>query len=333
MRRVTDQARPLSIAALCLAMIACSARPEGAALDNLSSDTDRARNTNAARADGGEALRVMSFNLRTSTIFDLTNTWGLRKDVLVSAVHTFSPDVLGTQECRRQQATYLRDRLDGYGFVGAGRSDGETAGEMVAIFYRKATFRCLDEGHFWLSNTPGRAGSEDWDGLFPRMVTWAQLERRATGRRLYLFNTHFSAFGDDARRKSAKLLRQKIHRIAGATPVVVTGDFNAGETSRPYDIMLEPRRPRSHRLTDTFRAVHPARQRDLGTLHGFDGRSSGERIDWILASGAFEPLSAGIKRYHDDGRYPSDHFPVTAVLRRAAPRAEASEGRVGDGRL
>jgi hypothetical protein len=37
----------------------------------------------------------------------------------------------------------------------------------------------------------------------------------------------------------------------------------------------------------------------------------------VLASPEWTVLEAGIVRVNEDGRYPSDHFPVTAVLRAA----------------
>jgi endonuclease/exonuclease/phosphatase family metal-dependent hydrolase len=68
-------------------------------------------------------------------------------------------------------------------------------------------------------------------------------------------------------------------------------------------------------LIDAFRAAHPRQRDDLGTRHGFRGGRGGERIDWILHTPHFQTLYAGIDRYHKDGRYPSDHYPVRAILR------------------
>jgi endonuclease/exonuclease/phosphatase family metal-dependent hydrolase len=41
----------------------------------------------------------------------------------------------------------------------------------------------------------------------------------------------------------------------------------------------------------------------------------GERIDWIVASPQFQTLNAEIGRRMPAGRFPSDHWPVTARLR------------------
>ena len=90
----------------------------------------------AASAD----LRVMSFNCRVSTLFDLHNTWGLRKGLLVDTIRNFGPDLLGTQEVLASQADYLREQLDGYSFVGVGRDDGRRRGEMCGVFFRSDKF-------------------------------------------------------------------------------------------------------------------------------------------------------------------------------------------------
>lgn len=45
-----------------------------------------------------------------------------------------------------------------------------------------------------------------------------------------------------------------------------------------------------------------------------DHLAGGVRIDWIAASRDWKVTSAAIDRTTTDGRPPSDHFPVTAVL-------------------
>ncbi|MDB5296769.1 MAG: exodeoxyribonuclease, partial [Phycisphaerales bacterium] len=56
-----------------------------------------------------------------------------------------------------------------------------------------------------------------------------------------------------------------------------------------------------------------------GTFHAFGGKTDGPRIDWILCSPEWTPVAAGIVRTSKDGRYPSDHFPITTELVPAGP--------------
>lgn len=261
------------------------------------------------------ALRVMSFNVRVATLLDVTNHWTWRKDVLVDTIRGFGPDVLGTQELLDEQAAYIQAELPQYAFVGAGRNNGKlSGGEMCGIFYRRDRFRQVDAGHFWLSDEPDEPGSRSWGSWFTRMTTWVKLAPLAGGGEpFYVFNTHFDVGSERARRESAKLIRRQIAKLAGSAPVVITGDFNDTEGTDTYQTLLAGKT--GPRLIDAFRHVHPQRRADEATHHGFDGDTQGQRIDWILTSPTLEPVDAAIVRHHDDGRYPSDHYPVTAVLK------------------
>jgi hypothetical protein len=126
-------------------------------------------------------------------------------------------------------------------------------------------------------------------------------------------NTHFDHRGKTARLESAKLIRQRIEKlrlIADRPVVIVTGDFNTAEASAPYQAFLDGHDD----LVDTYRVKHKEKGPTEGTFNGFKGTDGGSRIDWILASKSCSVLDAQIDRYEEDGRYPSDHFPVTAVL-------------------
>ena len=65
---------------------------------------------------------------------------------------------------------------------------------------------------------------------------------------------------------------------------------------------------------DTFRVIHPD-EKTVGTFNGFEGRADESKIDYIFVSPGFHTLDADIVRTHRKGRYPSDHFPVTAHIR------------------
>ena len=54
--------------------------------------------------------------------------------------------------------------------------------------------------------------------------------------------------------------------------------------------------------------------RNVGTFNGFSGRTDGAKIDYIFVEPETRVLQAEIIRDHDDGRYPSDHFPVSAEI-------------------
>jgi endonuclease/exonuclease/phosphatase family metal-dependent hydrolase len=273
----------------------------------------------SGRAEVAEShVRVMSFNIRFGTASDGENHWERRKEFLVETIRAFDPDLLGTQETLAFQRDYLAEALPGYGWLGVGRDDGREAGEMMALYYRQSRFEKLDGGHFWLSETPEKAASVSWDSSLPRMVTWVKLHDRLAqdGPALLFLNTHFDHRGHEARLESSRLLRRKVEELGSDCRIILTGDFNAGEASPPYEALFATVEGRESPLVDTYRTVHPEHQADEGTFTAFRASAtSGPRIDWIGVSRDWEILEAHIDRTERDGRTPSDHCPVTTVLR------------------
>ncbi len=263
------------------------------------------------------AVKVMSFNVRYGTANDGENHWDKRKEFLAETVRAFGPDLLGTQETLGFQKDFLVEQLAGYRAVGVGRDDGGPKGEMTAVLFREERFELLDHGHFWLSETPEIPGSKSWDTSLTRMATWLKLRDRQgpADRVAWFFNTHYDHKGAQARTESSRLLRRKITELAGGSPAIVTGDFNTDEGSQPY-VALFGAVSGQVTLQDTLRVKRPKKEPNEGTFSGFrEDQRQGARIDWIGCSSQWEVVEAGIDRTAREGRTPSDHFPVEAVLR------------------
>jgi len=264
--------------------------------------------------DGSPELRVMSFNIRYGSAGDGENSWANRQELVITVIKDFAPDLMGTQETLPFQATYINKELPEYTYIGWSRDQSES-GEQCGIFVDKERFEIIESGQFWLSETPDEKFSNSWDSSLPRVVTWTRLKDRkgkkkpANGREFLFANTHFDHRGNEARKQSAMLLRRRLSEMAPKLPIIVTGDFNCDQGSEPYEELLE-----ENVLTDSFRVVHPARKDNEGTFHGFSGTPGEARIDWILATEQFKATEAIIDRTHAGGRYPSDHFPVSAVF-------------------
>ena len=113
-----------------------------------------------------------------------------------------------------------------------------------------------------------------------------------------------------ARKKSAALIvRQIAALVPPAVGVVVTGDFNAMQCSRPYRVITR------NGFFDT-KAI--ADKSDCGgTYHNFQ-RLELLRIlpiDFVFVSGHVRDVAFyKIIRDQVDGVYPSDHYPVAARL-------------------
>jgi endonuclease/exonuclease/phosphatase family metal-dependent hydrolase len=269
-------------------------------------------------ADDGD-VKVMSFNIRYGTAKDGENHWDKRKDFLADTIKAFGPDLLGTQETLGFQREFLAEKLPGFGVLGVGRDDGKEKGEMMALYWRKERFEKLDGGHFWLSERPDVPGSKSWDTSLPRMATWVKLKdkQKPDAKPVLFVNTHFDHMGKKARFESAKLIRERIATLGKDCSVILTGDFNSGEGSEPYKALFDPADKDESPVVDSLRVFKPKRETEEGTITGFKpGANSLSRIDWIGVSRNWKVVEAGIDRTEKDGRTPSDHFPVTARLRR-----------------
>jgi endonuclease/exonuclease/phosphatase family metal-dependent hydrolase len=272
-----------------------------------------------------DTLRVMSFNIRYGTANDGPNHWEKRRNFLVQTIQAFDPDLLGTQETLGFQKDFIAEKIPCYTPFGVGREDGGAQGEMTAIFFRTSRFEKLGGGHFWLSETPDVVASKSWDSSLPRMVSWVKLKdlqadpKSAAAPVIFFFNTHFDHIGKVARVESARLLRRKITTIAGNAPVILTGDFNAGENSRAYNKLFgaAPDGEVLAILRDAHRVAHPTPGTEETTFNAFDGaKRAGDRIDWIAITQDFDVPSSEIDHTTKDGHPPSDHFPVKAILQR-----------------
>lgn len=264
-----------------------------------------------------QSLRVMSFNIRYGTAKDGVNEWSKRREFLIETIKQFNPDLLGTQETLKFQRDYLEEALEEYGVLGVGRNDGADDGEMMALYYRKSRFELLDSGHFWLSESPEKVGSKSWDSSLPRMVTWVRLKdknAKSTPSILFL-NTHFDHKGPEARLQSAKLIRKKIAELRKGSSVVLTGDFNTDEGTPPYQELFGESGEREAKLVDSFRKAHPERRAEEGTFSNFtQTETKGARIDWIGLSPDWKVKQAEINRSAQEGRTPSDHFPIQTIV-------------------
>lgn len=269
----------------------------------------------AARAP----LRVMTFNLRYNNPGDGVNAWPNRRDWVAGLVRWHAPDAIGVQEALAGMLEDLDTRLPGFARVGVGRTDGRTKGEYSAILYRTDRLQLLDSGTFWLSPTPDAVGSKGWDAALERIATWARFRDRATGCAFLHLNTHFDHIGERAREESARLIRRRLDSLAQGLPVVMTGDLNSTPESGAYRTLTRDTVAGKPPLRDAFVASRDGNYGPSASWNAFKAIEPGRRIDFVLANARVDLLAHAILPDSWDGRFPSDHLPVMAVL---APRCD-----------
>jgi endonuclease/exonuclease/phosphatase family metal-dependent hydrolase len=260
-----------------------------------------------ATAQGSVIINVATYNLRYNNLQDGINAWSHRREAVKALIRYHEFDVFGTQEGLADQIADLAGMSE-YAHVGVGRDDGKSAGEHSAIFYRKSRFAAVQHGDFWLSQTPDRP-SMGWDAkCCKRLASWVQLRDEHSGKSFFVFSVHFDHEGIVARRESAKLLAQRIKELAGDSPVICVGDFNATPESEPIAMMQSV-------LRDAYTASVAAPYGPVGTYNGFQlDAPMTNRIDYIFVSRNVKVLRYAVLSDSVDRRYPSDHHPVVARL-------------------
>ncbi len=266
------------------------------------------------KADEKDAsFGVMSFNIRYDNPRDGVNRWSNRKSDVAKLVQSSKADIIGMQEVVASQFDYLKDQLKEFEVYGVGRDDGKRKGEFSPIFYRKDRFELLDKGTFWLSKTPKKVGSKDWDAAITRICTWVKLKDLKTKKTFFAANTHFDHRGSVAREMSGKLISEMIGKLAEDLPIVLSGDFNCMVGSKPFNAIVQSK---EHGFQNS-RSISKAKPTGPNsTWCGFTKIAPGKMIDFVFVS---KSVSVTAHKVVDDkieeNRYPSDHLPVLATVK------------------
>jgi endonuclease/exonuclease/phosphatase family metal-dependent hydrolase len=253
-------------------------------------------------------LRVASYNIRQDTPHDSLNAWSYRKDAVKALIQYHDFDIVGTQEGFLHQLQDLCE-MPGYAHFGAGRDDGEKKGEHSAIVYKKETFKLLDSGNYWLSETPD-IPSTGWDATrHKRICSWVKFEHKRTAIPFYVFCVHFDHQGTVAQLESAKLMVKKIKEIAGEMPVICMGDFNSKPETAQIKIMSD----------FLFNAMEVSETPPYGPKETSNTRFSvpiDKCIDYIFVSHHFSVQKyAVLTDIRTACYFPSDHQPIVADVK------------------
>ena len=243
------------------------------------------------------------------------NGWKTRKKLVASVIHFHNVDLIGFQEPIKEQIAALQPFLIDYDWYGIGLEDGKNQGPFNAIFYRKERFVLLDSSFFYLSPNSTNP-SKGWDAHFYRGVTWVKLMDKKSKQIFYFFNTHFDYHGEEARNKSAILLRQKIKEIVRDIPFIVVGDFNIFPELRGEETYrLLTKKNGGKRLYDAQkRALYP-HHGPTGSWSGFkEAGQPGIKPDYIFVDKNIQVITHGILSDTFDGKFPSDHLPILAEI-------------------
>lgn len=269
-----------------------------------------------------DLIRIISFNLKRDFGIALRSShkWGYRQTLAARVIRESGAAIIGVQELLPGMREDVGRLLaQDYSILGYGRFSGLNPGndEHSDIIIKNDSAKAQLCKTFWLSKSPEKL-SRAYFAMFPRICTVAEVYLNKIDRSVRVFNTHLDHVCGFARVLGIRVILDYMERYnqENHLPTILMGDFNAKPDSAPVQLL------RRHlfdytdiNLTDIYSLLGP--ERINNTLHNFSGkvRVGAKPIDYIFVSDDFEVVDSRILTDPVDGSYPSDHYPLEAVLR------------------
>ena len=252
--------------------------------------------------NSGEELTIMSTNVRCYSPTDLfKKSWFYRAKLIATDISTVMPDIVCFQEVQDLHYNYLEDVMSKYDSIMAFR-DNSIIREGCAIFYRSDRFEKIEDGYFWLSETPDEM-SKDWGSAHYRVCVYVCLKDLNTGKEFIVFNTHLDHKSEEARIKGIQVVLDKIAALDGR-PAFLLGDLNAKEGSKTIESTKK-------NFDDAKKIAATTNDKNTYTYNNWGKDGGKSLIDYILVSKG----DATVSEYHVlnncyDGIYSSDHSSI-----------------------
>lgn len=254
-----------------------------------------------------EATRIMSFNVRCKD--DPEGSIDNRSQICVEIINQYAPDSFGVQEATPKWLRIFDKEVgDRYARVGESRDFFGPFSEYNCVYYLKDKYNLLDSGTFWLSETPYKKYSVDYDSACRRIASWAVLEDKTTGEVYTHINTHLDHVLESTRDAQSKVLLAEMAKLQTQGTVVITGDFNTFRDGDVYASMIAG-------------ADDAAATADIAVEAGITFHNYGKKedkgqgaIDFIFVTKGTPVDTYKVIKNTVQGMYPSDHYPIIADI-------------------
>jgi endonuclease/exonuclease/phosphatase family metal-dependent hydrolase len=269
--------------------------------------------------------RVLCCNIRVALPEDEAKGvgWPQRRALCLEVIGRQQPDIICLQEVLKAQAEDFKKAFPRYQLLGFDGPEMDAHPEGYhgiaknPILFHTRRYELVAAGGYWLSETPLVAGSLSWDTARARHVNWVRLKDRQSHREFRVLNLHLDHVSAAAKVKGAALVAEESSQYLVAFPQILAGDFNSRAGSPVFETL------KAGGWRDSYAAVHG--DADPGyTAHEFHGAdypkgATKGKIDFILCKGPVKPLASTILKDQVKGRYPSDHYFLSADLQLMDP--------------
>lgn len=245
----------------------------------------------------GADLRIMTFNVLGSGQDPKKRAPYIQETIL-----TYSPDVVGFQECNAEQHGLVIQALKG-DYTLAQRTHESGTVIYTPIIYRTAKYTQLDSGVEWLDSR--------YTGTNTKSIAWVVLQAKETGKIFAVVNMHGAVISTDYKgfenmpsSERSKLVnewrvdnvrqmldvREAIQTKHGNIAVFFTGDFNFNSDSNAY------RATKEAGLTEAEVSATGKKTTGYASYSGTAGVApgAGKSIDHIF----YDPDEATAIRHH-----------------------------------
>jgi endonuclease/exonuclease/phosphatase family metal-dependent hydrolase len=256
-----------------------------------------------------DPFRAATFNIKYIVDPAGLPKWEARRDAVTAVLKAMDADIIGFQEMETfaggkfnrvsRHMDWIMQTVPGYKAAAFG--DPTVFPSTQPILYRPDRFELLDQGWFYYSTTPDVIYSRSFDGGFDYYASTARFREKASGKTVLVFNVHTDIRSSGNRRGAILMIAERVRAaMAKGENVIVLGDFNAGRFTQNMRRLKETGLDGTDLLQPTFH---------LGLGLGIP-----PAIDHILHSGGIERIrEATVHKEKANGRYPSDHYPVSAA--------------------
>lgn len=256
-------------------------------------------------------MKIMTFNLRCDSIFDLKNRWKNRKHIVNEIMSIYDCDIIGTQELTNKMYKDILKETKQYNIIGKLKRSSLFQERNDLLINKK--HRVIEHKTFWLSKTPWKKSRSTWYSVFPRICNTALIELENKNL-IRVYNTHLDCFFETLRKYQLNKIMDyiEIKDKEENVPILLMGDFNA----EPNSSLIR------NFLCEKFngKILKPVQEYNTkiykkSTMSNFNGNKNGTHIDYIFVSQNIEIHNVDIINYNINGKYPSDHYPLMAEIK------------------
>ena len=220
---------------------------------------------------GQTEVTVMSYNiyyLVQNDSYPIANRQSKVMDLIDRCVDS-GVGVMGLQEVTKVWYNYIANYVNnvnpnlawsGYGryggtFGGFGSGTNDNGDAFCLILFDQTKYTKIDEGHFWLSDTPDQKSLFYTCASNYRVVNWIRLRDKVSGEDFFFVNAHLeqtqhtavtngwgytldASSGVTARIKQAQLICDRMAAVSGGRPVIILGDWNSYVDTDGYGTIM-----------------------------------------------------------------------------------------------